>query len=224
LQADNAERQETQAQLEALLKEKEVLLKEMNHRVKNNLQIVASLLCLQADTIQDVHVRKMFEESRHRINTMALIHETLYQAGDVAEVEFATYLRTLVTQLLEASSVDPQQITLEVDADAIPLELTTAIPCGLLVNELVTNCLQHAFPEQRPGSIRIVLKANADGHVTLQVSDTGVGFPDGMNFRTTESLGLQLICLLAEQLGGTISLERIGGTTFTITFPIAGTA
>jgi two-component sensor histidine kinase/FixJ family two-component response regulator len=222
LQADNAARQETQAQLEALLKEKEVLFKEMHHRVKNNLQIIASLLSLQADVIQDARVRKMFEESQHRINTMALLHETLYQTGDLARIEFSAYIRTLVTQLFHAAGVSARRIALEIEADEIPLEVTTAVPCGLLVNELVTNCLKHAFPGQGSGVIWIVLRASADGNITIQVSDTGVGFPEGVDFRSTDSLGLQLVCLLTEQLSGTIALERLEGTTFTLTFPVAG--
>jgi two-component sensor histidine kinase len=224
LRADNAACQEAQVQLQALLSEKEILVKEMHHRVKNNLQVVASLLSLQAESIQDARTRRMFQESEHRIHAIMLIHETLYQVDDLTHIEFGAYIRTLVTQLLHASGISTERISLEVAADEILLELTTAIPCGLIVNELVTNCLKHAFPEPQSGKIRIALQANAEDSVTLQVSDNGVGLPAGMDFRATDSLGLQLICILTEQLGGTIALEAGKGTTFTITFPTPGKA
>jgi two-component sensor histidine kinase/ActR/RegA family two-component response regulator len=217
--ADNAMRQRTEQQLQVLLKEKEVLLKEMHHRVKNNLQIIASLLRLQADAVNDPHVQKIFKDSQHRINTMVLIHETLYQAGDVAHIEFAAYIRSLVTQLLEASGSRAERIALHIEAEAVSLELTTAIPCGLLLNELVTNCLKHAFPYEQAGEIRVALQRGEDRHVRLRVSDTGVGFPAGLDFRATDSLGLQLVCLLTEQLQGTLTLDRRSGTHWTLTFP-----
>jgi two-component sensor histidine kinase/ActR/RegA family two-component response regulator len=221
LSADIVARQRTEEQLQALLQEKELLLKEMHHRVKNNLQIIASLLSLQADMSEDPAVRKIFEDSQHRINTMALIHETLYQAGEIAQIDFAAYIRTLVTQLLDASGVSAERIALQIEADKLLLELTTAISCGLLLNELVTNSLKHAFPDQREGEIRIMLQPGVDRSVTLQVSDTGVGFPTSLDFRTTNSLGLQLVCLLTAQLQGTLTLERRAGTHWTLTFPLA---
>jgi two-component sensor histidine kinase/FixJ family two-component response regulator len=224
LREDNTARQATQARLQDLLRGKEVLFKEMHHRVKNNLQIVASLLDMQAEAIQDAHTRRMFEESQHRIHVIALIHDTLYQGDNLAHVEVGPYIQMLARQLFDVTAVDDRRVSLAVEADEIFLGLTTAIPCGLIVNELVTNSLKHAFPEPQSGCIRIVIRASGEGRMTLQVSDTGVGLPEGLDFRAGNSLGLQLVSLLTEQLGGTIALEPGEGTTFTITFPAPATA
>ena len=224
LREDNAARQEAQARLQDLLQEKEVLFKEMHHRVKNNLQIVASLLDMQAEGIQDAHARRMFEESQHRIHVIALIHDTLYQGDNLAHIEVGPFIQRLASQLFDAAAVDVRRVSLEVEADEVFLGLTTAIPCGLIVNELVTNSLKHAFPDPQSGCVRIVLRAGSEGGVTLRVSDTGVGLPEGLDFRAGNSLGLQLVSILTEQLGGTIALEPGEGTTFTVTFPAPATA
>jgi PAS domain S-box-containing protein len=207
------------AQLRASLQEKEVLLKEIHHRVKNNLQVIASLLSLQQDLTADPQALALFEESARRISSIALVHETLYQRDDLAAFDLAAYIRTLSDQLTQAYGVDAQRVALRLELDAVALPLDMAVPCGLMLNELFSNCLKHAFPDGRAGAVTVSLAREAD-RVLLTVRDSGCGFPEQLDFRTTESLGLQLVCALTEQLRGTIALERGGGTAFTVTFPL----
>jgi two-component sensor histidine kinase len=214
-------RRRLEAQLRASLQEKEVLLKEVHHRVKNNLQVVASLLDMQADTIEDRSIRTLFEDSQQRIQSIALIHESLYQSGDmVAQVNAADYLPRLSQQLFKAYRSPSDRLTLRVHAEPVRLAVPTAVPCGLLVTELVTNSFKHAFPDGLVGEIHITLRQDPTGACVLIVGDTGVGLPEGLDVRATESLGWQLVGLLTEQLRGTIELEGHGGTTVTITFPL----
>jgi PAS domain S-box-containing protein len=217
-QEELASRTQAEAQLTALLREKELLLREIHHRVKNNLQIISSLLELQSDTIQDPSVLALFNDSQQRIRSMALVHEILYQSQDLAQVDVGAYLQSLSVQLFRSYGVDAQRIALRTDMERVLLDIDRAIPCGLILNELLTNVFKYAFPEGRAGEIRLVLRADPARHVTLMVQDTGVGLPEELDFRYTESLGLQLVCMLTEQLGGTITLTRQGGTTFTLTF------
>jgi two-component sensor histidine kinase len=219
---DITERRQMEEQLQASLREKEVLLKEIHHRVKNNLQIVSSLLDLQADTLADPQVRAMFEDSQQRIQAMALIHESLYQSDDFARIDAAQYIRRLSTRLAQAYGPLAERITVKVQAEAVMLEVQTAIACGLILQELLSNGFKHAFPEGRLGEIQITLRVESGRQATLEVRDTGVGFPESLDFRTADSLGLQLVCLLTEQLQGTIALGRREGTVWTLTFPLAG--
>jgi PAS domain S-box-containing protein len=216
---DITDRKRAEAQLQASLREKEVLLKEIHHRVKNNLQIISSLLDLQAETVADPRVRAIFEESQHHIQAMALIHESLYQSHDLARLDAADYLGRLSQQLFAAYQASDERITLKLDLDRVALEPNRAIPCGLLLNELLSNALKHAFPNGQTGEIHISLQV-CSGQATLCVRDTGVGLPEGLDFRHTDTLGLQLVYLLTEQLGGTITLEHAGGTTFTLIVPL----
>jgi PAS domain S-box-containing protein len=218
LEADITARKQAEAHLKAMLQEKEVLLKEIHHRVKNNLQIIASLLALQADGLHDPTLVARLEDSQHRVHSMALIHETLYQAPDLARFHFAQYVEQLATYLFLAYTVPDAPITLHTQADDVALDLDRAIPCGLILNELLSNALKYAFPDGRAGEIRVELQAVA-GQVRLRVRDTGVGLPQGLEWRQPDSLGLQLVGLLTEQLGGTLTLERDGGTAVTILFP-----
>ena len=204
--------------LKAALREKEVLLKEIHHRVKNNLQIIASLLSLQSDQLKDPADLALFEDTQHRVKSMALIHESLYRTGDLAHFNFAQYVDGLCTDLLRSYTDGTSQIRLHTELAELTFDVDTAVPCGLILNELLTNALKYAFPEGQPGEIFIGLQAEP-GHVTLKVHDTGIGFPADLDFRHTESLGLQLVSMLTEQLGGTVRLSRDCGTTFTITFP-----
>ena len=206
-------------QLEASLKEKEILLKEIHHRVKNNLQVVSSLLSMQSETVQNPAVHDFVYEAERRIQAMALVHETLYQGVDVAQFPLTAYVETLSQQLAHAYGVDPGRLVLQRQVEGVILPLETALPCGLILSELLSNCLKHAFPGGAVGDVTVTLSHTAD-HLTLRVSDSGCGFPEHVDFRHTESLGLQLVCLLTEQLEGTILLERDGGTTFTVTFPL----
>jgi len=216
--------QESEARLQAALREKEILLKEIHHRVKNNLQVVSSLLSLQHHTIKDATLRELFHESERRVRSMALIHETLYQAPDVSRFDLAHYLRTLGVELFRAYGVDPAHITLTNHIEEVVLPLETALPCGLILNELLSNALKHAFPDGRPGDIRIELQASPDQQVVLRVADTGIGLPSGLDVHQTDSLGLQLVCALTEQLQGTLTVAQQNGTVFTLLFSLATSA
>jgi len=218
----------TEEQIKESLSEKEVLLREIHHRVKNNLQIISSLFRLQAAHIRDKHDIEIFKESQSRVRSMALIHERLYQSKDLAKIDFAEYTKKLVTHLLSSYAIYPDAITLDVSVDDVFLSIDIAIPCGLIINELVSNCLKHAFPGGAKGKIRVELHTAKDLPVqnaqqgnmfTLIVSDSGVSFPEDLDFRSTETLGLELVTTLVKQLNGTIEFSRSGGTEFKITFP-----
>lgn len=212
------QRLQTEDQIKASLKEKEVLLREIHHRVKNNLQIISSLLNLQSRYIKDKQVLHVFKESQDRIKSMALIHKKLYQSKNLARIDFAEYVRSLIADLFRSYNADYDLITLKTNIDDVFLGIDTAIPCGLIINELVSNSLKYAFPEGGQGEIRIDLHSEKEGKFSLIVSDSGVGFPKDLDFRNTESLGLQLACTLVDQLQGTIGLDRTGGTKFKIAF------
>jgi two-component sensor histidine kinase len=215
---------DSEERLKVALHEKEVLLKEIHHRVKNNLQVVCSLLRLQCDTIEDSTLRELFYESELRVRSMALIHETLYQTPDISRFHLAPFLRTLSAELFRAYGVDPQHIALTISIDEVVLPLDAAIPCGLILNELLSNALKHAFPNGGRGDVRVGLQARTDRQVLLRVADTGVGLPKGFDVCQTDSLGLQLVSALTEQLQGTIAVERDGGTALTVTFPLVASA
>jgi two-component sensor histidine kinase len=217
---DITEQVRANERIKSSLREKEVLLQEIHHRVKNNLQIISSLLNLQSGYVQDPQAREIFQDSQHRIRSMALIHEKLYQSENLARVDFAEYIHSLATHLFRSYRANAQAITLKVQADDVSLDIDTAIPCGLILNELLSNALKHAFPDGRAGEIRVALDADREHRLTLKVSDNGVGFPSDQDFRNTASLGLQLVNTLVDQLDGTIKLDRRGGTDFEITFVV----
>jgi two-component sensor histidine kinase len=219
-QEELAQRRQAEAHLTASLREKEVLLKEVHHRVKNNMQIVSSLLELQSDVIDDATLLAQFRDSQDRIRSMALVHETLYQSQDLARLDLARYIHTLSAQLVQSYSVDPRRITVQIQVEPVILDIDQAIPCGLILNELLSNAFKYAFPQNRSGAVHVELHADPAQQAVLVVRDNGIGFPDAIDFRHTESLGLQLVAMLTEQLQGTIALERAGGTTFTLTFPV----
>ena len=211
-------RMRAEEQVRTSLEEKEVLLKEIHHRVKNNLQVISSLLNLQSNIVGDEKVEEMFRESRNRVRSMALSHEQLYQSEGLARVDFGRYIRDLAGTLFRSYGADPAAVRLTVDVADVSLALDTAIPCGLMVNELVSNCLKHAFPDGGAGEILIRLVSDDDARHTLAVRDNGVGFPEDTDHRTSPTLGLQLVSSLADQLGGTIELDRSEGTEFRISF------
>jgi PAS domain S-box-containing protein len=215
---DITERKQVEAYLKASLQEKEMLLKEVHHRVKNNLQVVSSLLGLQARMIADPQLRVPFEESQARIQTMALIHQQLYRSGTPAQVDFAEYLRDLATRVVRSSRIGQGHLALEISAEEVYLPIETAIPCGLLLHELLSNCVKHAFPEGRSGTIRVTLQRQLQGPYVLTVRDDGVGFPPGLDIHAAASLGLRLVHLLTAQLHGTLTCESREGTTVTLTF------
>lgn len=206
-------------QLEASLEEKVVLLKEIHHRVKNNLQIISSMLNLQSGFIKDRQALAMFQESKHRVRAMGLIHEKLYQAEDLARINYAEYIRSLTSYLFSTYRVAKEDISLVFDIWDISLDINKAIPCSLIINELLSNSLKYAFPNGVKGLLRIMMHHNNGHGFVLMLGDNGVGLPEDMDFRNTDSLGLQLVNTLVSQLNGTIELDRNGGATFTILFP-----
>jgi PAS domain S-box-containing protein len=217
---DRTAQRDLEEQLRASLHDKEVLLKEMYHRVKNQLQVISSLLGLQSQTMQAPEALLAFQDCEARIQSMALIHEVLYQSRSLDRVNFSDYAGRLVRDLLRAHSVQPERLRLTFETDEVWLSADKAMPCGLILNELVTNCIKHAFPDGRAGEIRIVVRVNAEAQATIAVRDNGVGFPEGVDFHNTASLGMQLVCLLTEQLGGRIALDRREGTAVTIRFAV----
>ena len=216
---DITERQQAEEQIKASLAEKVTLLKEVHHRVKNNMQIITSLLRLQSDTLKDDRDLDMFRESQMRIQAMALIHDKLYRSDDLAGIGFDEYLKELSTHLVRTYSINPGAVTVQVEAADVRLGLDTAIPCGLLANELVSNSLKHAFPDDRKGEIALTLQPVEDDQIALTISDNGIGLPADLDIRNTKSLGMELIFLLAEgQLGGSVEVDRTDGTAFRVVF------
>jgi two-component sensor histidine kinase len=218
LEQNIAERKRAEKQLTASLREKEVLLQEIHHRVKNNLQVMSSLLYLQSRKAREPDTHGMLMESRNRIRSMALVHEKLYQTADLSRINFAQYIRSLVNYLLSVYGVNPDRVRFKANVEDVFLSIDTAVPCGLIVNELVSNSLKHAFPEHREGEIRIDLRPEANGQFVLIISDNGVGLPEELDYHGQESLGLQLINTLVDQLEGTIQVGGHAGTTITVTF------
>jgi len=218
LQAEIAERMRAEEQIIASLNEKELLLKEIHHRVKNNLQVISSLLNLQLSHAKSEKVIETLRESQNRVKTMALIHEKLYKSKDLASIDFADYIQDLTSYLFGSYS-NSGNVRLNINVNHVRLGVDVAVPCGLVVNELVSNSLKHAFPVGREGSeICIDLYRTTDDKLLLTVGDNGIGLPEDMDFRNTESLGLQLVTTLVEQLEGTIEIDRSAGTAFKITF------
>lgn len=212
-----AECQREEASIQSALAERDLLLREVHHRVKNNLQVVASLLDLQAGTLRDASARQALQESKDRVQSMARIHEYLYKSADVSRVAMDDYLRHLATALRQAYNA--QHIGLSVQVGVGPFDIERAIPCALIVNELVSNAFKHAFPAGRAGEVMVALESRDDQHV-LTVRDTGVGLPPQTDPQSADSLGLRLVGLLAKQLGGMLHLASEGGTTARIAFPV----
>ncbi|MDF1536808.1 MAG: PAS domain S-box protein [bacterium] len=209
---------EAREQLKSSLEEKEILLKEIHHRVKNNLQVISGLLDLQAHHITDPLGRAVYKESQNRVITMALIHEELYQSTDLAQVHFGDYIRNLCDNLMISYGVDRERIDLKVDTGKANMVVDTAIPCGLIINELVTNSLKHAFPGDRKGTISISFHTLPDELYELTVSDDGVGIPGDVDIQRTSTLGMRLVTVLVQQLGGTLEIGAGEGTSFTMVF------
>jgi PAS domain S-box-containing protein len=207
-------------QLQTSLAEKEILLKEVHHRVKNNLQIISSLLELQSEYIVEEHSRRFIKESQDRITSIALVHEQLYRSTDLSFIDFACYVDELVDSLCRSLMRDPERIRVKVEIRDIELGIDEAIPCGLIINELVSNSLKHAFPGDGEGEILIQGARDGEGGVRLSVTDTGIGLPPGLNLLETETLGLQIVGLLTRQLHGTMEIRGDNGVTVTVRFPV----
>ena len=219
LELEIGERKRAAEQVEAALQEKEILLKEIHHRVKNNLQVVSSLLNLQAARLAGSEARSALKDSQNRVRLMALIHEALYRSPDIARIDFAEYVRGLAAQLLRSHGAPGRPVTLTVNVQAAFLGVDVAIPCALIIHELVSNALKHGFADGRDGEIRIDLRTEHGAPSVLSVSDTGVGLPSAVDVDNPRSLGLQLVGTLTTQLTGTLNVDRVNGTRFTIRFP-----
>ncbi|GAB4306626.1 MAG: hypothetical protein Kow0019_01670 [Methanobacteriaceae archaeon] len=202
--------------LKESLKEKEILLKEIHHRVKNNLQIISSLLNLQSSYVKNKYDLEIFEESRNRVKSMAMVHEKLYQSEDMARINFKDYIISLGSELFASYKVEPI-IKLNIQVQEVMLDINTAIPCGLILNELMSNSIKHAFPNSMEGTISIKM-ITLDNIIEIMVSDDGVGIPENIDFSKTKTLGLQIVNNLVRQLDGSIELDRSDGTAFKITF------
>jgi two-component system, sensor histidine kinase PdtaS len=216
---DITERKQREERIRSALREKDILLGEVLHRVKNNLQVIDSLLDLQSAKTSDPAALELLRESQNRVRSMAQIHQSLYQSKDFGRVDFGNFLENLVPALLSSYGIGPERIAVAINSSHVLLPIDAAIPCGLAVNELISNALKHAFPASREGEIRIDLDREDAGQVVLTVSDNGVGLPDALGMEQPATLGLQLVSLLADQLGGNLSVQKAKPTRFTLRFP-----
>jgi PAS domain S-box-containing protein len=215
---DITERKKAEEQIRASLHEKEVLLKEIHHRVKNNMQVISSLMSLQADASADPETLRFLRESQNRVKSMALIHEKLYQSSNLARIDFGGYARDLAGHLLRSYRMGPDQVSLHVEAGDTPLGIDQAIPAGIILNELVSNALKYAFVgAHRGGRLLVAIALEGDGHLRLTVSDDGAGLPAHLDVQASETLGLKLVRMLASQLQGKLEVvrrgESLGATT-----------
>lgn len=211
--------QERTGELLAALQEKELLLREIHHRVKNNLQIISSLINLQISYIQDEKAIEFFRESQSRIKSISMVHEKLYQSKSLGTIEFGSYISNIVTNLFQTYGVAQNAIEYNLDLDNIKLNIETSIPCGLIITELVTNSIKHAFPTENGETGKIWIKLHPEAEkLTLVVKDNGVGFPEDLHLEDTGSLGLQLVFLLINQIDGSIELNQENGAEFKIKF------
>jgi PAS domain S-box-containing protein len=200
------------------LTEKETLLQEIHHRVKNNMQVISSMLNLQSSMVDNLKFRQMFKDSQNRVKTMALVHEKLYRSNDFSNIDFEIYIKDLSIFLYKTYQMNPEQISLQLNIKDISFNINTAIPCGLIVNEFITNSFKYAFPENRKGLITITVIPLEKNHYRLEYSDDGIGLPDDIDLEGTKTLGLYLVNILTLQLNGTISIFRMKGTKFILTF------
>ncbi len=212
-----AERRQISAELAVSLKDREVLLKEVYHRVKNNFQVISGLINMQADLIEDPQAKTLFLELQNKVKSIALIHQKLYQSSSLSQIDYGEYLRVILLDVFDSYNVD-KNVGLRVNADKALIDLQQAVPCTLIVNEMLSNAFKHAFPDGRKGLIEIGFRIEG-GNYILSYSDNGVGIPEGVTFERTESLGMSLIAGLTRQLRGEIQIGRTGGTQYTLTFP-----
>jgi PAS domain S-box-containing protein len=218
LEMEITERIKAEKRVTESLHEKEVLLREIHHRVKNNLQIVSSLINLQSRIIKDETTLNALKDSQNRIKAMALVHEKLYRSGDISHIDLAEYARFLTDSLFRFYGINPQIIRPVYLIDDVKVNIHVAIPLGLIINELVSNVLKHGFPDGKRGELSIIIKQD-DSHITMIIKDTGVGIPQDFDWRNAESLGLRLVIDLTDQLDGTTELDRTNGTSFKLTIP-----
>jgi two-component sensor histidine kinase len=209
--------------IKASLAEKEVMLKEIHHRVKNNLQVISSLVSMQADNLIDERMRDELREVRDRVRSMALVHEKLYQTSDLAQLNFADYAASLLRSLWRSHGALAEKARLHLALAPVALSIEAAVPCGLILNELAGNALKHAFPNNRGGEVTVGLEHDVSlDSVCLRVHDNGIGLPADLDWRQSSSLGLRLVRILAGQLRGTVETGTGPGTEFRIIFSLKG--
>jgi len=215
---DITDRKVMENQIASSLREKEFLLKEIHHRVKNNLQVISSLLSMQADKATDPKVIDSLTDSQNRVKSIALVHEKLYQSKSLDQIEYGDYLTKIVNHLFDTYNINQSRITCTIHAENIFVDINQAVPCSLIINEMLTNSLKYAFPDGGKGGIMIDFTKDAKNYM-LTYHDTGIGIPEEVTFERSESLGMKLIYGLTQQLNGTAILKREEGTTFIVTFP-----
>jgi len=217
---DVTERKQAEEQIQKDLKEKVVLLKEIHHRVKNNMNVITSLLSLQSTKINNKEqAMAAFEESRNRIYSMALVHEQLYGSDNLSKIDMKPYIKTISLKLKQFYAID-KDIALELMVNNVFLDVTYAVPCGLILNELITNAYKHAFPGRKSGRIKIAFRQLKDKSYKLTVQDYGVGLPEKVDIETSDTLGLELVNILTEQIEAKLEIRRTKGTTFIIRFSV----
>lgn len=216
---DISELKDTENKLKASVKEKDMLIKEIHHRVKNNMQIISSLLSLQKQFIDDEEFIDLLQESQNRVKSMAMIHEKLYQSNDLIHINVSEYIKGLVLDLFNSYNIQKEQIKLNIEVEDFSMGIETAVPCGLIISELISNSLKYAFPEGKKGKVYVGLKTlNDKGKYELKISDNGIGLQDQIDLQKTNTLGLQLVNILTKQLNGLILINREYGTEFKIIF------
>jgi PAS domain S-box-containing protein len=216
---DVTEQKQAQEKIRKSLNEKEILLREIHHRVKNNMQVISSLLKMQSRQVEDEYVQELLEKSQSRIRSMSLVHEQLYRSEDLSHISFQDYLEKLVSNVADSYAVDVRHITATVDAPDLDISLDSSMPCGLIVSELVSNAYKHAFPSGKHGTVSIKAYKDDDDMVNMKIEDNGRGIPKFIDPRKMESLGLKLVYMLAEhQLAGKVEVDRKNGTRFHIRF------
>ena len=216
---DISARKYAEQQLADSLAEKSVMLQEIHHRVKNNLQVICSLLNLQTQGSPDPKITEIMKESQNRVKSMALVHENLYQSQNLSKISLETYVRELTNNLLRSYRSKMSQIKIHVAIASIYLDIDTAVPCGLIINELVSNALKYAFPDQESGEIKVKVTQNTEKSITLTITDNGMGLPHEINVEQTQTLGLRMVKTLTRQISGTLTVSRETGTSFNIHFP-----
>jgi len=219
LEQEITKQQDAEHQLTLSLQEKNVLLKEIHHRVKNNMQVISSLLNMQSIANNNPEFSELLAESQNRIRSMSLIHESLYQSENFLEIDFNDYIHLLAGTLSRVYSSNTYGIDICIDAEDVYLDIDTAVPCGLIINELVSNAYKHAFKGFEGQAVVLIEMKPDEEHYILRVKDNGVGFAEGVDFRKTSSLGMEIVCILTEQIKGTIDLIKGDGSTFVIEFP-----
>ncbi|MCF7923321.1 MAG: PAS domain S-box protein [Candidatus Marinimicrobia bacterium] len=209
---------QTLNKLKTALKDQEFLLREIHHRVKNNMQVIISLLNIQAEYAKDDHLSEIFKATQNRIRSMALIHDKLFRSKQMSAIDFGNYISSLVLELKNVYGIDAQRIHIHEEIEAIKLDITKAIPCGLIVNELVTNCMKHAFPDKREGNIWLFAGLMSENMVKIEIRDDGIGLSKDIVFEEAQSMGLRIVRILTEQLGGDLEINNANGTHFTLMF------